>query len=183
MDTIVKGLTAKLQQVAAAFNQELNGVRTNRPSPALVEHVVVDYMGQKLSIKQLGTVSILPPRDLQISVWDPGCAAAVAKAIQDVGSGLSASAASSTVIVKLPALTAERRAELAKLAGQIAEKAKIAVRAARDDANKKVESALNAKEISKDGRFSLRKKIQEAVDAVNRQIEENLARKVKDIEI
>ncbi|OGY63823.1 MAG: hypothetical protein A3J53_00715 [Candidatus Harrisonbacteria bacterium RIFCSPHIGHO2_02_FULL_40_20] len=177
----VKELEQKLKAIVDSFKQELFGIRANRPSAKLVEDIRVDYTGQSLMIKQLGSISIVPPKEIDINVWDSSAVASVAKALESSKLGLSANIDGNLIRINLPSLTQERRDELAKLVKSIAEQNRIKIRAGRDDANKKIEQIFKEKKISEDQKFKDRKKIQEAVDKVNNGIEALLADKIKEI--
>ena len=177
----VKELEQKLKVVVDSFKQELFGIRTNRPTAKLVEDIRVDYAGQSLMIKQLGSISIIPPKEIDISVWDSSAVASIAKALESSKLGISANIDGNLIRINLPSLTQERRDELAKLVKSIAEQNRIKIRAGRDDANKKIEQLFKESKISEDQKFKDRKKIQEAVDKVNNGIEALLAGKIKEI--
>ena len=177
----VKELERKLKVIVDSFKQELLGIRTNRPSAKLVEDIRVDYAGQSLMIKQLGSISIVPPKEIDINVWDSSAVASVAKALESSKLGFSANIDGNLIRINLPSLTQERRDELAKLVKSIAEQNRIKIRAGRDDANKKIEQSFKEKKISEDQKFKDRKKIQEAVDKANNEIENLLTGKVQEI--
>jgi len=177
----VKELEQKLKVIVDSFKQELLGIRTNRPSAKLVEDIRVDYAGQSLMIKQLGSISIVPPKEIDINVWDSSAVASVAKALESSKLGFSANIDGNLIRINLPSLTQERRDELAKLVKSIAEQNRIKIRAGRDDANKKIEQSFKEKKISEDQKFKDRKKIQEAVDKANNEIENLLTGKVQEI--
>ena len=181
MEHTVKDLETKSKLLTQSFSQELAAVRPNRPSSQLIEDMTVEYLGQKLKVKQLGSVSVNLPREVVISVWDKGAIAAVAKAIQDSPLKLNPAIDGTVVRLNMPPLTLERREELTKFVKQIAEKSRIRLRALRDEANKTVEAALKAKTISEDQRFKGRKHIQDAVDKANKEIEGMVEMKAKEI--
>lgn len=177
MDSLIKEFEADLKAAADHFKDECSGIRTNRPSSRLVEDVKVEYFGQMTPVKQLGSIMIIPPREMAVSVWDKGAAAEVAKAIEHANLGLSISVDGSTVRLALPLLTDERRTELIKLAKALAEKERIKVRGYRDDINKKIK----AQEIDEDMAFRMKERVQKAVDAVNAAIEALLDSKITEI--
>jgi ribosome recycling factor len=180
MDT--KDLEAKLKAITEHLKQELSGVRTNRPNPKLIEDIKAEYFEVPTPVKQLGSIAVVPPRELQISVWDQSAIAPIAKAIESANLGVSVSVSGNMIRVALPMMSNERRAELVKISKTSSEEARIKVRGARDEANKKAEAAEKAKEISEDAKFNLKKKIQEAVDKTNKDIEAMLLGKIKEIE-
>lgn len=181
MDQIIKDVEKALAAAVSAMNGELAGVRTSRPSPALVEDIKIEYFEQMVPIKQLGNISIIPPREMAINLWDPSGLQVVVKALEDAKRGFSVSPRGSAVVVTLPPLSQERRDELIKVAKQIAEQTKIRVRSLRDDANKKLAAAKSAKTITEDMEFKGKKKVQDAVDKANKEIEAVVAKKVTEI--
>ncbi len=178
----IKEFESKLKAIFEYLRQELSGVRTNRPNPKMIEDIRAEYFEVATPIKQLGSIAIIPPRELQISTWDPGAVAPIAKAIEAAGMGLSVSVSGNIVRVSLPVLSEERRAEVVKIAKTFTEESRIKVRGARDEANRKTDAAEKAKAISEDAKFNLKKKIQEAVDKTNKEIEALLMVKIREIE-
>lgn len=160
---------------------ELSGIRTNRPHPGLIEDIKVDYMGQSLMIKQLGSISIIPPREINVSVWDAAALPSVVKAIETSGRGLTANVSGNLIRINLPTMTDERRAELSKLVKSTVEQVKIKIRSLREDANKRVEAAFKAKTLSEDQKFKTKEQIQKSVDKINAEIENLLVGKLKEI--
>lgn len=181
MDTIIKDVQSRLSSAMSVLSQELAGVRTSRPSPALVEDLKIEYYDQLVPIKQLGSISIVPPREMVIALWDPAGAAQIAKAIEESKRGFSVSVRGSAIHLNLPPLSEERRAELVKIAKGFIESARIQVRGIRDEANKKLESAEKGKAISEDQKFQGKKKVQDLIDRTNKDIESLLEKKTKEI--
>ncbi len=180
MDT-TKDLEQKLKPVVEALKQEVLNLRTNRPTSKLVENIKVDYLGQPMLVKQLGSISIVPPREIDISVWDKNAAGPVAKAIESSGLGVNANIDGNLIRINLPALTAERRQELVKLLKSSSEQTKIKIRSLRDEANKEVEKEFKEKKIGEDQKFKLRDQVQKAVDKANQEVELLLVGKIKEI--
>ena len=178
---VSKNLEQKLKPVLEALKQELLNLRTNRPTAKLVEDIKVEYLGQEMLIKQLGSISIILPREIDIAVWDKETVGAVMKAIEASGRGLTANIQGNLIRINLPVLTDERRQELVKLVKSTAESAKIKIRSLRDEANKKVESDFKAKLLSEDQKFKMRDHIQKAVDKANLDLENLLISKIKEI--
>lgn len=179
MDT--KELDSKLKTIIEAFKNELLGIRSNRPSPKMLEDIQVEYFGQMMPIKQLGSISVVPPREMQVSVWDQGALQAVAKAIEEAKMGLSVAVTGNIIRVNLPALSDERRNEVIKLAKSVSEIYRIKIRASRDEANKKIEQMEKEKQITEDMKFKSKKKVQEMIDKANGDIETALAGKIREI--
>ena len=172
--------SANLQEL---FQKELSSIRSNRPSPAMIENLKVFYFEgtQPLSVNQMGSIKVIPPREIDITVWDPNSIQAVAKAVEDAGLGLSVRVDGNTIRADLPALTAERRKEIVKQAGKISEGFKIRLRQARDDANKKIVESEKAGEIGEDEKFKLKDGVQKITEETNQKIEEALSKKMEEI--
>jgi len=181
MDIILNLIREKTEGVMTAVKSELSGIRANRPTPHLVEDIKVSYAESMLPIKQLGSISIVPPREIQINVWDTGAVQAIAKAIENANIGMNPSIQGATVHMHMPSLNEERRNELMKITKTITERFRIQVRSIRDEINKKVQQLETAKEINEDEKFKLKKKIQEIVDATNASIDAMLEHKLKEI--
>lgn len=181
MEALIKELEKNLKAAAEGLKTELGGIRANRPSPRLVENIKVEYMEQQLTVKQLGSISVVPPREIDISAWDKAAVGPIAKAIETSGLGLTANTDGNLIRINLPILTDERRQELIKFIKTLTEQVKIKVRGFREDANKKIESAFKEKKISEDQKFKFKKQIQDAVDKINLELENLLSGKIKEI--
>lgn len=176
---MIKNLEQQLSKTVVAFKDELAGIRANRPTSKLVEDIRVDYLGQKLPIKQLGSISIVPPREIQISIWDKTVVDATVKAIEQASIGVNPSVSGGLIRINLPPLSQERRQELVKLVKQLAETYRIRVRSLRDDCNKEIKKN---EQIREDERFDQLKEIQDMIDGANEEIGLILENKVKEIE-
>lgn len=168
--------------VIAECKREIGGVRANRPSPSLVEDIKVSYYGETMPLKHVGSITVSPPRELTIQLWDAGAVPAVSKAIETSSLGLTANVDGTTIRIFLPELSVERRDELAKHVKKIAEQYRIQVRHHRDAANKSIEVQLGAHEISEDQKFRLRDEVQKITDNANKEIEGTVSAKVREIE-
>lgn len=178
MDVIIKALEQEVRAAVSALKEELAGIRAGRASSLLVENILVDAYGSKMPLKAVGAISVIPPRQISIQVWDPSAVATVAKAVEDSVPGVSVSIDGATVYVNLPDLTADRRQELGKLAGKITEERKIMFRQLRDEANRK------ANELKvEDEKFRTKEKIQGVIDAANKEADESLRKKLDEIKL
>lgn len=166
---IRKGQTALLK-----FKEEVSGIRANQAAAGLVENILVDYYGQRTPVKHIGSISVLPPRELAIQIWDAGAVRAVAAAIELSDLGVSVSADKNFVRVHLPELSGERREELVKRVKKMAEQCRIQVRALRDEANKEIVRSS----MSEDDQFSEKAKVQKETEKFNKEIEDILNSKI-----
>ena len=175
MNDTLKNLEQKLTSAFESLKQEFFGIRTNRPTPKLVEDILVEYYEQKTPIKQLGAISIVPPREIDISLWDKNAVAPTVKALESSGLGITANTDGMLIRINLPSLTDERRQELVKLIKKLAEETRIRVRTLRDEANKGI------KDLPEDEEFKSKEKIQDAVNKTNKDIEDLIEKKTNEI--
>ena len=148
----------------ASLKGDLSGLRTGRANVTLLDPVTVEVYGSNMPLNQVATVSAPEPRMLSVQVWDRSNVTPVEKAIRSAGLGLNPITDGQMLRLPIPDLTEERRKELAKLAGQYAEKAKIAARNVRRDANDALKTDENKKEISEDDRKRLETEVQKMTD-------------------
>ena len=148
-----------------SFKHDLGGLRTGRASIALLDPVTVEVYGANMPLNQVATVSAPEPRLLSVQVWDKGNVNSVEKAIRSAGLGLNPISDGTMIRLPIPDLTEERRKELAKLAGQYAEKARIAVRNVRRDGMDALKTDEKKHEISEDERKRLETEVQKMTDA------------------
>lgn len=146
------------------LKSDLGGLRTGRANTALLDPVVVEVYGSMMPLSQVATVNAPEPRMLSVQVWDKANVNAVEKGIAKSNLGLNPMIDGQTIRLPLPDLTQERRRELAKLAGSYAEKAKIAIRNVRRDANEDLKADEKKKEISEDDRKKLEDEVQKMTD-------------------
>ena len=164
------------------FKDQISSIRSGRPTPKLVENLTVDYFGQKMTIKQLGSISIVPPTTIQISVWDAQAVPGISKAVESSNLNVVANIDGNLVRINLPPLSSERRQELIKVIKKEAEEAKIKIRHIRDEENKKINRQEEENEISEDQKFKLKEETQKEIDKANEEIEKNLENKIREIE-
>lgn len=181
-DQRIETITKEGEGIIAGLKRVYAGVRTSRPNTALVEDIKVDYYGQNLPVKQLGTVGVRPPREIDIQVWDQNAIPLIAKAIEASTLKLSASVAGNSIRINLPELSQERREELVKYVKKATEEHRIQLRHVRDEANKGVQEAFDAGEVGEDQKFKLKEDVQKEIDRLNDEIEKLLEGKIKEIE-
>ncbi len=116
-----------------SLKNDLAGLRTGRASVNILDPISVDAYGQSMPMNQVGTVSVPEPRMISVQVWDKSMVGAVEKAIRESDLGLNPVTDGTTLRIPLPELNEERRREIAKVAHQYAEQARIAVRHVRKD--------------------------------------------------
>lgn len=163
------------------FHHELSSVRTGRANPALLATVMVESYGSKVPLQQVASVTVSDARTLTISPWDKSQLGEIEKGIMAANLGFNPSNDGQVVRVNLPMLTEDRRKEMVKLVGQIAEQARIGVRQVREEILKAVKRAETDGKITKDDVASAQKKVQDVIDKYNEQIKDTAADKEKEL--
>ncbi|MEO7504466.1 MAG: ribosome recycling factor [Sphingomicrobium sp.] len=161
----------RMHGAVEALKHDLGGLRTGRASIALLDPVQVDVYGANMPINQLATVSVPEPRLISVQVWDRSNVGAVEKAIRNAGLGINPITDGQMIRLPIPDLTEERRKELAKLAGQYAEKARIAARNVRRDGMDALKVDEKKHEISEDERKRFEVEVQKATDETIKEID------------
>jgi len=147
-----------------ALKHDLSGLRTGRANTALLDSITVEVYGAKMPLNQVATVSVPEPRMLSIQVWDKGNIQPVEKSVRSAGLGLNPIVDGPNIRLPIPDLTEERRKDLAKLTGQFAEKARIAIRNVRRDGMDDIKVDENKKEIGEDDKKRLETEVQKLTD-------------------
>lgn len=160
---------------------DLAGLRTGRANTSLLDPVVCEVYGAMMPLSQVATVSAPEPRMLSVQVWDKGNVIAVEKGIAHANLGLNPMIDGQTIRLPIPDLTEERRKELAKLAGQYSEKAKIAIRNVRRDGMEALKADEKKKEISEDDRKRSEDEVQKLTDKYVALTDEAAAKKEQEI--
>lgn len=164
-----------------ALKSDLAGLRTGRANVGMLDPVTVEVYGSHMPINQLASISAPEPRMLSVQVWDKGNVGPVDKAIRSAGLGLNPIVDGQTLRLPIPDMTMERRKELSKLAGQYAEKGKIAVRNVRRDANDALKLDEKKGEISEDEQKKLEAEVQKMTDKAIADIDAAASAKEKEI--
>ena len=171
----------RMDGATESLKSDLVGLRTGRASTALLDPVTVEVYGAHMPLNQVATVSAPEPRLLSVQVWDKGNVNSVEKAIRSAGLGLNPISDGTMIRLPIPDLTEERRKELAKLAGQYAEKARIAVRNVRRDGMEHLKTDEKKHQISEDERKRLETEVQKLTDETIKDIDIAADAKEKEI--
>lgn len=154
------------------YKTDIASIRTGRATPALVEDVAAEAYGQRMTIKELATITVPEPRSLLIQPWDKGVLSAIEGAIRKSDIGLNPVVDGQAIRLNIPALTEERRKEFIKLLKQKTEESRVKIRRVREDIWNKVQSMEREGAISEDGKFQAKDDLQKIVDEYNKKIEE-----------
>jgi ribosome recycling factor len=174
-------LERRMAGAIESLKHDLSGLRTGRANAALLDPVTVEVYGSHMPLNQVATVSAPEPRMLSVQVWDRSNVGPVEKAIRSAGLGLNPINDGQSLRLPIPDLTEERRKDLAKLAHQYAEKARVAVRNVRRDGMDALKADEKKSEISEDERKRAEGDVQKLTDEMVKAIDEATAHKEKEI--
>jgi ribosome recycling factor len=164
-------LQRRMHGAVEVLKHDLGGLRTGRASTALLDPIHVEVYGAQMSLNQVATVSVPEPRLLTVQVWDRSNVQPVEKAIRAANLGLNPVTDGQLIRLPIPDMTEERRKELAKLVGQYAEKARIAVRNVRRDGMDHLKQDEKKHEISEDEHKRLEHEVQKLTDDTIKEID------------
>ena len=174
-------LERRMHGAVDSLKGDLGGLRTGRASVNLLDPVAVEVYGANMPLNQVATVSAPEPRLLSVQVWDKSNVGPVDKAIRSAGLGLNPIVDGTTIRLPIPDLTEDRRKELAKLAGQYAEKARIAARNVRRDGMDALKLDEKKGEIGEDDRKRSETEVQKLTDSTIAEIDSTASAKEKEI--
>ncbi len=140
----------KMQKSVEVLRMELAAIRTGRATPALVEHIRVEYAGVPTPLNQIAGISAPEARLLVVQPWDSNSIHSIEKAILKSDLGLNPSSDGSVVRIEIPPLTEERRQELIKAVRKRVEERRIAIRNLRREAMEELKGGEKNKDISQD---------------------------------
>lgn len=174
-------LQRRMDGAISAFHQDLASLRTGRASSNLLDAIQVQAYGAPMPINQVATVSVPEPRMLSVSVWDKQLVGAVDRAIRESNLGFNPIMDGTTLRIPLPELNEQRRKELAKIAHQYAESARVAVRHVRRDGMEQVKKAEKDGVISQDDSRIQSERVQKMTDEKIARVDSMLAEKEAEI--
>jgi ribosome recycling factor len=174
-------LQRRMHGAVEVLKHDLVGLRTGRASTALLDPIQVEVYGAHMPLNQCATISVPEPRLITVQVWDKGNVGPIEKAIRSAGLGINPITDGQMIRLPIPDLTEERRKELAKLVGQYAEKARIAVRNVRRDGMDHLKVDEKKHELSEDERKRLETEVQKMTDTTIAEVD--AAAESKEMEI
>lgn len=181
IDSIISDAEGRMKGAIKALEEDLDGIRTGRATPALVEKLSIDYYGTTTPFNQLANINIPDARTIMIRPFDPSLIRDMSKAIQASDLGLTPSDDGKAIRLMLPPLTEERRKELAKVTSNRVEEARVAVRNIRRDVNRDLKDGEKEKLFSEDERKKGEDRIQKVTEEYISKLEEVGKRKEKEI--
>lgn len=171
----------RMKGAIESLKGDLSGLRTGRANTSLLDPVMVEVYGSMMPLNQVATVSAPEPRMLSVQVWDKANVTAVEKGIAKANLGLNPMIDGQNVRLPMPDLTEERRKDLAKVAGDYGEKAKIAIRNVRRDGMEALKDDEKKKEISEDEQKRSEGDVQKLTDQYVAETDEAVEKKTQEI--
>ena len=173
IDDILRDAEHRMQSAITALDREMDTVRTGRARPALVEGLKIDYYGTPTPLNQVATINAPEPRMITIQPWDKTQLGAIEKAIQKSDLGLNPTNDGNIIRLVIPALTEDRRKELAKVVHKKTEDGRVAVRNVRRDSLEELRKLQHDKEISDDDERRAQERLQKLTDKYVAEIEKH----------
>ncbi len=179
-----KELLAKARQemikAVDFFSKELSKIRTSHASPAMVEDILVTAFSQKMTVKQLASISCPQPRQIIIQPWDRSYLEPIEKAL--LATSMGPIVDKDTIRLSFPPLTEEFRKNLAKAISVKSEETRKVIRKCREDAWDRLQNWFKEGTIREDAKFKGKEELQKLVDEYQGIIESLKERKIKELE-
>lgn len=173
--------TGKMDKTISLLTEELAEIRAGRANPAVLNKISVDYYGVETPVPQVGNVSVPEARLLVFTPWETKMLKEVERAILKSDLGINPSNDGKSIKLVFPALTEERRLELAKQVKKMGEDAKVAIRSIRRDAVEYFKNQKKNSVITEDDQKQSEKDIQQFTDKHIEEIDKVVARKDKEL--
>ncbi|MBI3997734.1 MAG: ribosome recycling factor [Armatimonadetes bacterium] len=180
-DEVLADAKTRMQKAIEATRREFASLRTGRASPALLDHVRVDYYDTPTPINQLATITVPEPRLLVVQPWDKSMAKDIERALLKSDLGLVPSSDGVVIRLPIPPLTEERRRDLVKIARRHAEEGRVAIRNIRREAKEMLEELEEAGEISEDESRRAQERLQHLTDEMIAHLDRLLHAKEQEI--
>ena len=155
---------------------EFSKLQTGRANPSIIEHVMVEAYGQRMELKAVASISVQDARCIVIQPWDKSVLGDIEKSLQIANLGVNPVNDGIVLRLNFPSMTEERRKQICKTVGQLAETAKIKIRQDRQTANDTTKTIAE-----EDEKERVQKELQQHVDAANKKVEELAAQKEKEV--
>lgn len=181
MKELQKQLESKMNKTIEALKYDYTSIRAGRANAQILDKIRVDYYGTPTPVNQVGAVSVPEPRTIMISPWDKSAMAEIEKAIRNSDLGLNPTNDGNVIRLSVPALTEERRKELAKQVHKVAEEFKVRLRNERRDANDKLKKMEKDGEITADELKKGQEEVQKTTDKFIKEIDAVAKAKEADI--
>lgn len=160
-DEILFDCEERMDKAVTVFQGQLQGIRTGRATPGLVDSIRVDYYGSMTPLKQIASISCPEPQQIVVRPYDVSQITAMVKAIQSSDVGLTPNSDGRLIRLNVPALSTERRRQLVARVKELGEEARVAIRNVRRDANKHADQSQKDKKLTEDDCDAAKEQVQE----------------------
>lgn len=181
IDEIVEDANERMGKSLDALQNAFAKIRTGRANPSLLDSISIEYYGSQTPLNQVASINVEDARTLAVSPWEKPLVPVIEKAILKSDIGITPVSSGDIIRVPLPPLTEENRRDLAKMAKQEAENARIAIRNIRRDAIADIRELVKEKEASEDEAHKAEDRIQGVTDARVAEVDKALAAKEADL--
>ncbi|MDQ8207067.1 ribosome recycling factor [Coraliomargarita sp. SDUM461003] len=178
---ILKSMHADMKKAVDHTLHEFSSLHTGKATPAMLDGVRVNAYGSSVTLKEVAAVTTPDARTIMVQPWDKSVLKDVEKGIQEANLGLNPIIDGGILRVPVPELTGQRRQELAKTAGGMAEDGRVRVRQGRRDALSLLKTAKNDDGLPEDDFKRYEKEVQKAHDDYIAEINQHLATKEADL--
>lgn len=178
---ILDDLNRRMDKTVSVFEHELATVRTGRASVALLDSVRVEYYGQLMPLNQVASLKTPDASTILVQPWERNMIGPIDRAIRAANLDLNPASDGTILRIPIPPLSQERRRQLARNIGRMAEAHKTALRQVRRDANQQLKKLVKSKELSEDLEHDLEAEVQKATDAHVKRLAEIAAKKESSI--
>ncbi len=180
-DEILFDAEERLEKAVQVFRDQLRGLRTGRATPALVDHLRVEYYGSPTPLRQLAQINTPDPQSIIIRPFDASCLKEIEKAIRASDLGMAPNNDGKMIRLTVPAMSGEQRQKMAANIKKTSEEAKVACRNIRRDANKHFDQAEKAKEMTEDERDQGKEQVQKLLKTYEDKVTDLADKKAKEI--
>jgi ribosome recycling factor len=181
MEEVFEFAREHMQKSIEVLKKDLNTLRTGRVSIHVLDGVKVEYYGTPTPLNQVANINAVDATTIVVSPWDKSIINDIEKAIQEANVGANPNNDGDTIKLYFPPMTEEERKKQAKKAKEFGEKAKIAIRNIRREANDEIKKMFKNKEITEDDQKRGLDKVQEITDEFIKKVDETVNKKIDDV--
>jgi ribosome recycling factor len=180
-EDVVKDLKARIDKTLDDLKKELGKIRTGRANTSMLDGILVNYYGTPTPLTGMASLSVPEPRLIVIKPWEKSVLKDIEKAIKEANIGVTPMNDGEIIRLPLPALTEDRRKEIAKQVKGKGEEHRVAIRNVRRDANERLKVLLKDKKMTEDDNKRLSEKVQKETDAGVAKVDEIIGAKEKEV--
>jgi ribosome recycling factor len=180
-EDVLKDLKARIDKTLDDLKKELGKIRTGRANTAMLDGILVNYYGTPTPLTGMASLTVPEPRLIVIKPWEKSVLKDIEKAIKEANIGVTPMNDGEIIRLPLPALTEDRRKEIAKQVKGKGEEHKVAIRNVRRDANERLKALLKDKKMTEDENKRLSERVQKETDAGVAKVEDIIGAKEKEV--